>query len=187
MKRSEEIGDTVKNVVLVNDRDEELGVCDKLKAHLGMGVLHRAFSLFIFNSKEQLLLQKRGENKMLWPGYWSNSCCSHPFPGESYIDAARRRAIEELGIRCNPEWLYNFHYEANYLEIGSENELCSVLIAKTDMEPEINEEEISEYMWMDWIELVQDVQTYPEKYTPWFLLEVEEIKLRKNLKRKSHE
>src|SRR5690606_14929915 len=101
-------------LVLVDADDREIGFLDKASAHDGEGVLHRAFSLFIFNPQGELLLQQRAADKRLWPGFWANSCCSHPRRGESMQDAIRRRLDEELGLDCALHFLFKFQYQARY-------------------------------------------------------------------------
>src|SRR5271168_4249843 len=113
-------------LILVDAADCRLGSMSKARCHEGRGVLHRAFSLLIFNGDGELLLQQRAPSKRLWPLYWSNSCCSHPRGAESMEMATRRRLYEELGIRCDLQFLFKFQYQAQFETAGSEQELCSV-------------------------------------------------------------
>ncbi len=169
-----------QNLLLVDEKDNIIGYKPKTECHLGKGVLHRAFSVFIFNSKQQLLIQKRSSKKMLWPLYWSNSCCSHPRKDESYVKAGERRAFEELGIKLKLTYVYKFIYTASYFSksgslVGSENELCAVLIGKSDSEPKLDPDEVAEFKWVSLEELEKDIKTSPEKYSPWFKLELNEL------------
>ena len=119
-------------LILVDEADRSLGHLSKALCHKGRGVLHRAFSLLIFNDRGELLLQQRAANKRLWPLYWSNSCCSHPRRAESMEAATRRRLLEELGLSCDLQFLFKFRYQAQFDATGAENELCSVFIGRCD-------------------------------------------------------
>lgn len=165
----------VENIILVDEQDNEVGLEEKIKCHLQQGILHRAFSVFIFNSKNELLLQKRSSKKMLWPLYWTNTCCSHQKHGEDFQTAGRRRLKEELGFDCLLKFLGKFQYQANYNNIGSENELCYVLSGKYNGQVKVDKNEIAEYKWIDFEELKKDVKKNPDKYTPWFKLELKKF------------
>ena len=115
-----------EQLILVDSDDREIGFLAKADAHRGRGTLHRAFSLFVFNPAGELLLQQRAEGKRLWPGYWSNTCCSHPRCGEKMDNAVRRRLQEELGMSAELEFLFKFRYQAQYDDQGAEHELCWV-------------------------------------------------------------
>ena len=117
-------------LILVDEADRSLGVLSKALCHEGRGVLHRAFSLLIFNERGELLIQQRAASKRLWPMYWSNSCCSHPRGDESLETATQRRLYEELGIGCPLQFLFKFQYQAQFDATGAENELCSVYIGR---------------------------------------------------------
>ena len=117
-------------LILVDEADRSLGFLSKALCHEGRGVLHRAFSLLIFNERGELLIQQRAASKRLWPMYWSNSCCSHPRGDESMETATQRRLLEELGIRCPLQFLFKFQYQAQFDATGAENELCSVYIGR---------------------------------------------------------
>jgi isopentenyl-diphosphate delta-isomerase len=162
-------------LILVDDLDNVLGFEDKEKCHDGKGILHRAFSAFVFNNQRELLIQQRGRKKRLWPLYWSNTCCSHPRQGESYESSAARRLEEELGFSCRLKYLYKFQYQACFNGKGSENELCAVLIGMHDGIVIPNPEEIEDYRWVSLDGLVPDIKSNPGKYTPWFKLEIEEL------------
>jgi isopentenyl-diphosphate delta-isomerase len=162
-------------IIVVDQQDNIINFESKEKCHNGDGILHRAFSIFIFNNKEQLLIQQRSKFKRLWPLYWSNSCCSHPRPNEDYKESAERRLKEELGIFCKLKLLYKFRYKARYKNIGSENEICAVLIGKSNATIIPNPEEISDYKWINLEELKKNINKNPEIYTPWFKMEIKEL------------
>jgi len=165
-----------EKLILVNQDDNILGYKDKVECHEGDGILHRAFSIFIFNQKNQLLLQKRSNQKLLWPLFWSNSCCSHPRQGEDYETATHRRLKEELGIDTDLKYLFKFQYKANFLDIGSENELCSVYIGRSDDDIIVNDNEIAEWKFVDIDQMEKEMELHPENFTPWFKMEWERIK-----------
>ena len=163
-------------LVLVDSQNAVLGTASKDLCHDGEGILHRAFSIFVFNNKMELLLQKRAPEKRLWPGFWSNSCCSHPRLNESMISAATRRMEQELGIKgFRISELYRFEYRASYLDLGSENELCSVLICRSDDDLAINRAEISAVRWVNIPGLEVEIENYPERFTYWFKLEIKQL------------
>lgn len=165
----------MEQIILVDKNDNETGYMSKEQAHLGAGALHRAFSIFIFNSKGQVLLQKRAPGKMLWGGHWSNSCCSHPRRGEKMEEAVSRRLVEELGLRCDLRFLYKFQYQARFGDIGSENELCWVYVGKSDAAVVANENEIAEWKWVDVAVLSTEIAASPESFTPWMKMEWQEL------------
>lgn len=154
-------------VVLVTENDEAIGLMPKLEAH-EKGVLHRAFSVFIFNTKNEMLLQRRAFGKYHSEGLWSNTCCSHPLPGEPVLDGAVRRLREEMGIETALEFLYTFQYRAD-LENGlTENELDHVFYGVTDAIPAIDPAEASEYKYLTVTDIQADIQQNPHAYTEWF-------------------
>ncbi|WP_031530069.1 isopentenyl-diphosphate Delta-isomerase [Dyadobacter crusticola] len=168
-------------VILVNEEDVEIGLMPKLEAHQ-KGMLHRAFSVFIFNTKGEMLLQRRAFGKYHSEGLWSNTCCSHPFPEESANRAASRRLREEMGISADLNFLYTFQYRVQ-LENGlTENELDHVFWGVSDEEPLINTNEVSEYKYIAMSELQADLAQNPDNYTEWFKIclvpVVEQIKLK---------
>jgi len=165
-----------EKLILVDNDDNILGYKDKSECHEGDGTLHRAFSIFIFNNSNQLLLQKRSEQKLLWPLFWSNSCCSHPRQSENYETAIHRRLKEEVGIDTELKYLFKFQYQANFLDIGSENELCSVYIGRSDNPIAVNENEIAEWKFIDIGQMEKEMEEHPENFTPWFKMEWERIK-----------
>lgn len=165
-----------ENLIVVDKLDNILGYKSKLDCHAGDGVLHRAFSIFIFNDKNELLLHRRSRQKQLWPMYWTNSCCSHPRKGESYDDAAQRRLFEELGIDTRLHYLYKFDYRAVYDKNGSENEVCAVYIGRHNGPANVNQNEIAEWKFVNPEELSEAIQSQPDLYTPWFKMEWERIR-----------
>ncbi len=158
-------------LILVDTQNNEIGTLEKSACHDGDGILHRAFSAFIFNRQGHLLLQRRGASKRLWPKFWSNSCCSHPRVGETMEEAVARRLSQELGLSANLDYLYRFQYQARYSDVGSENELCCVYLGVTDTEPTINATEIEAYRWLSVAELEAQLKDRPESFTPWFKME----------------
>jgi isopentenyl-diphosphate Delta-isomerase len=160
-----------EQLILVDETDREIGHLDKDACHAGVGTLHRAFSLFIFNDQDQLLLQQRGAGKRLWPLYWSNSCCSHPRQGESMSAAIHRRLMEELGLACPLEFLFKFEYQAQYDHGAAEHELCSVFFGRTVMPLRPNWEEIAAWRWIDVPQLERELVEGDEPFSPWFKLE----------------
>ncbi len=163
-------------LILVDGSDREVGHLGKADCHAGGGVLHRAFSLFIFNDRGELLLQQRSLHKRLWPNYWSNSCCSHPRVGESMTVAIHRRLMEELGLSCTLKFLFKFQYQAQYDESTSEHELCSVFFGRSAVQAQPNRAEIAGLRWVSAQDLHSQIEGAAERYTPWFKLEWERIR-----------
>jgi isopentenyl-diphosphate Delta-isomerase len=158
-------------LILVDEADREVGHLSKAKCHDGQGVLHRAFSLLIFNDEGELLLQQRASSKRLWPLYWSNSCCSHPRRAESMETAIHRRLYEELGLRCSLQFLFKFQYQAQFESAGSEQELCSVFIGRSSDPVKTDPKEILAWRWIRPEVLQTELVGDPDKFTPWFKLE----------------
>jgi len=158
-------------LIRVDSSDRPIGTLDKSACHDGAGLLHRAFSLFIFNPKGELLIHKRHPSKRLWPAYWSNSCCSHPRAGEDMTTAVGRRLQQELGLTARLQYLYKFEYRAEFGAAGTEHELCWVYVGTTPASPVINTTEIAEWRWIAPEELDRAIEAHPERYTPWFKLE----------------
>ncbi len=165
-------------LILVDEEDCVTGYDSKHNAHLGEGKLHRAFSVFLFDGPDWVLLQRRSESKPLWPGFWANSCCSHPRRGESSDEAAQRRLGDELGAHSKLERLYSFRYRARYLDLGTEHELCAVYVGHYDRDQalHVNREEISEYGWFSRNEIDRAIAGAEKDFAPWFLLEWEQLK-----------
>jgi isopentenyl-diphosphate delta-isomerase len=164
-----------EKLILVDSKDKFLDLEDKWECHKGEGLLHRAFSVFVFDSKKKLLIQQRSMYKPLWPFYWSGTCCSHPRENESYFEAAERRLFEECGFSCDLEFLYKFQYQAKFKDVGSENELCAVLIGRSDAFPLGNPEEVAAFEKITLENLQRDIMSHPYRYTPWFKMEIEEL------------
>jgi isopentenyl-diphosphate delta-isomerase len=160
------------SLILVDDSDRDVGHLSKARCHEGKGILHRAFSLLIFNRSGELLIQQRSATKRLWPLYWSNSCCSHPRSGESMETATRRRLLEELGLVCPLKFLFKFQYQAQFDATGSEHELCSVFIGHCSDPVEVNRDEILAWRWVGPEALQGQLASQgPVRFTPWFRIE----------------
>jgi isopentenyl-diphosphate delta-isomerase len=173
--KSETSADT-ESLILVDETDREVGHLSKAACHDGQGVLHRAFSLLIFNGAGELLLQQRAASKRLWPLYWSNSCCSHPRRTESMETAIHRRLYEELGLRCPLQFLFKFQYQAQFDDRGAEQELCSVFIGRSSDPLAVNRDEIAAWRWVSPQVLRAELAgSGARKFTPWFILEWERI------------
>lgn len=166
----------MEHVILVDDQDNPIGTMEKLEAHQ-KGVLHRAFSILLFNSKGELLLQKRSKTKYHSAGLWTNTCCSHPLPGESMADATRRKLKQEMGIDLRPEFAYKFIYKANLDGNLIEHEYDHVFIGTFEGTPTINKEEVEEWKYSKVSFLRADIRKNPEVYTFWFKLIVDHPQL----------
>jgi len=164
-----------EELILVDGNDQEIGHLSKAHCHDGAGVLHRAFSLFLFNDSGELLLQQRAENKRLWPGYWSNSCCSHPRRGESLEIATMRRLSDELNIETELEHVYRFCYTAEFGKAGSENELCHVYLGRVNGRVQPNESEIASVRFVSAGNVAQELANSADRFTPWFKQEWHEL------------
>jgi isopentenyl-diphosphate delta-isomerase len=160
-----------EQLILVDRSDREIGFLAKADAHVGGGTLHRAFSLFIFNPAGELLLQQRAKGKRLWPGYWSNSCCSHPRRGEGMDTAIRRRLREELGMSAELEFLFKFQYQTKYDVQTAEHELCWVYAGHSAQRPRVNAHEIAGCRYVTPDALQAEIDRAPETFTPWLKLE----------------
>ncbi|MDX1403519.1 MAG: isopentenyl-diphosphate Delta-isomerase [Woeseiaceae bacterium] len=158
-------------LILVDRDDNEIGSMGKDECHDGNGILHRAFSIFLFNDSGKLLLQKRSREKRLWPLFWSNTCCSHPRQGESMEDATARRLRQELDTTARLEYLYKFEYQAQFDDHGSEHELCWVFLGRLERQPVANDAEIAEIRFVSSGELDGEIAAGPDRFTPWFKLE----------------
>ncbi len=165
-----------ERLILVDGQDNEIGFDSKGNVHDGAGVLHRAFSLFIFNRDGELLMQQRSAGKRLWPLYWSNSCCSHPREGEQMDGAIHRRLHEEPGMRSELKFLFRFRYHAQFGDLGAEHEFCWVYAGTSDDAVQVNDNEVADWRWIAIDELENDMTGRPEVYTPWFRMEWERIR-----------
>ncbi|NOT76753.1 MAG: isopentenyl-diphosphate Delta-isomerase [Cyclobacteriaceae bacterium] len=157
----------MEKVILVNDDDREIGTMEKLEAH-SKGLLHRAFSILIFNSKGEILMQKRASSKYHSGGLWTNACCSHPLPKESMTDATARKLKQEMGIELFPEFAFKFIYKAELENNLTEHELDYVFIGRYDGKPEINLKEVEDWRYMPMEDLYKDLELNPQNYTVWF-------------------
>jgi isopentenyl-diphosphate delta-isomerase len=160
-----------EQLILVDSDDREIGFMNKSEAHLAPGVLHRAFSLFIFNPFGELLLQQRASGKRLWPGAWSNTCCSHPRRGETMDSAIHRRLHEEFGLRAELRFLFKFEYRTQYDARGAEHELCSVYAGRSAEAPSPNTDEIAAFRYVTPRALQAEIARAPERFTPWLKVE----------------
>lgn len=162
LKRMEE-----EKVILVNENDEQIGLMPKLEAHQ-KAILHRAFSVFVINSKNELMLQQRAQHKYHSPGLWTNTCCSHQREGETNIGAGMRRLQEEMGFITTLKDSVSFIYKAPFDNGLTEHEYDHVLIGKYEKDPVINPEEVADWKWMSIEKVKQDMLDHPEAYTEWF-------------------
>lgn len=159
-------------VVLVDEQDNEIGAAEKLSAHQ-QNLLHRAFSVFVFrfnkdSGQPEVLLQQRALHKYHSPGLWTNTCCSHPRPGESVLEGGKRRLFEEMGIEVELRDVGSFHYNAHFSNGLAENELDHVLVAWVDnIDINANPDEVNHWEWMSVFELKQRLEATPENYTAW--------------------
>jgi isopentenyl-diphosphate delta-isomerase len=164
-------------VVLVDEDDRAVGTEEKLAAH-EKALLHRALSVFVFDSSGRLLLQRRALSKYHSGGLWTNTCCSHPRPGEAVLDAAHRRLREEMGFDCSLEPAFTFVYHAPFAHGLTEHELDHVLIGSFDGTPQADPAEVAEWAWIAPGELGADLARRPERYTAWFPLAMAELRRR---------
>ena len=164
----------MEHVILVDEKDTQIGIMEKMAAHI-VPRLHRAFSIFIFNSKGELLLQQRALSKYHSPGLWTNTCCSHPCNGETLEQATARRLMEEMGMQCDMHEVFTFIYKAPVGLGLIEHEFDHVWFGKSDEEPKINPEEVASWKYMSLDDLAIDIKAHPELYTEWFKISFDEI------------
>lgn len=173
-------GDSVvgaESLILVDEADREVGHASRARCHEGGGLLHRAFSLFVFDERGALLIQQRAAGKRLWPLYWSNSCCSHPRRAEGLDAAIHRRLREELGLTCPLRFLFKFKYQAQFDGAGAEHELCSVFIGRcTAAVVRADRREVAAWRWIAPEALDAEMTATPQRFTPWFTQEWERIR-----------
>lgn len=156
-----------ENVILVNEKDEPIGLMPKMEAH-EKAVLHRAFSVFVLNSKNEIMLQQRAHHKYHSPLLWTNTCCSHQREGETNIQAGSRRLFEEMGFKTDLKELFHFIYKAPFDNGLTEHELDHVMIGYYNDAPNINPEEVEDWKWMPIEAVKTDIQNHPDLYTIWF-------------------
>tara|TARA_Y100000991_G_C21848956_1_gene295775 strand:- start:20 stop:544 length:525 start_codon:yes stop_codon:yes gene_type:complete len=156
-----------EHVILVNEKDQEIGLMPKLEAHQ-KAVLHRAFSVFIFNSENELMLQQRASNKYHSPNLWTNTCCSHQRSGESNIQAGTRRLYEEMGFTTSLKEITSFIYKAPFDNGLTEHELDHIMVGYYNEDPVINSDEVEDWKWMKIEDVKQDIVLNPNLYTAWF-------------------
>jgi len=165
-------------VILVDENDNMVGTAEKMDAHINPR-LHRAFSIIIFNSKDEVLIQKRALDKYHTPGLWANTCCSHPRPGEELEAAAHRRLQEEMGFDTALARVFSFIYEAKFENGVTEKEYDHVLFGRWDGTPIKNPAEVADYKWIAKNALTEDIKKNPEIYTPWFRIAWEKLLMEK--------
>ncbi len=163
-----------ENVILVNTNDEQIGLMPKMEAH-EKAVLHRAFSVFVLNEKNEIMLQQRASHKYHSPLLWTNTCCSHQRDGETNLQAGNRRLQEEMGFETELKQLFHFIYKAPFDNGLTEHELDHVMIGYYNGEPKINPEEVENWKWMGIEEVQKDMQSHPEVYTVWFKIIFDEF------------
>lgn len=161
-------------VILVDKKDSPTGIMEKMEVHR-KGLLHRAFSIFIFNLKGELLLQRRALEKYHSPGLWTNTCCSHPRPGEDIEEAAHRRLKEEMGFDCQLNKSFSFIYRTDFENGLTEHEYDHVFRGTYDGEIELNPEEVCDYKFMDLPSIKLDLSRNGKAYSSWFKIAFEEI------------
>ena len=165
---------TEENVILVNHKDEQIGLMPKLEAH-EKAVLHRAFSVFVLNNKNEIMLQQRASHKYHSPLLWTNTCCSHQREGETNIQAGTRRLEEEMGFVTEIKELFHFIYKAPFDNGLTEHELDHVMIGYYNDEPVINKDEVESYKWMTIVDIKHDMTINPDIYTIWFKIIFDEF------------
>ncbi|RXR21828.1 isopentenyl-diphosphate Delta-isomerase [Flavobacterium stagni] len=163
-----------EQVILVNTNDEPIGLMNKLEAH-EKAVLHRAFSVFVLNDKNEVMLQQRAHHKYHSPLLWTNTCCSHQRAGETNLEAGKRRLEEEMGFVTELKELFHFIYKAPFDNGLTEHELDHVMIGYYNGEPNINPDEVESWKWMDIEAIRQDMKNQPELYTVWFKIIFDEF------------
>ena len=165
----------MEQVILVNEKDEQTGIMEKMEAHL-TGTLHRAFSVFIFNNNGEMLLQQRAAAKYHNGELWTNACCSHPAPGEATLAAASRRLKEEMGFTTQLEKAFDFTYKASFENGLTEHEFDHVFVGTYRGEIKINKTEVKDYCFKTINELESSLKTHPQKFTAWFKIAFPKIK-----------
>tara|TARA_X000001036_G_scaffold433901_1_gene472343 strand:- start:299 stop:820 length:522 start_codon:yes stop_codon:yes gene_type:complete len=154
-------------LILVDDNDNQIGTMAKMEVHR-KGLLHRAFSVFIINKKNELLLQQRAFSKYHSPGLWTNTCCSHQNEGETSIEAAKRRLNQEMGMSTSLEFLFSFIYKAEFQNGLIEHEYDHVIIGRSNQEPKVDKNEVESWKWVSVDLILKDLEVNQDKYTVWF-------------------
>lgn len=165
-----------QDVILVDEKDRQIGTEEKLAAHSNGGRLHRAISVFVFNNKGETLLQQRSDKKYHSEGLWANTCCSHPFVGEDALTAGHRRLKEEMGFDCDMHEAFQFKYEAGVSNGLTEKEYDHILFGHYDGSPEPNPDEVKGWRWVKISELERDIKVHPEEYAAWLRLIIKDLK-----------
>ncbi len=160
-------------IIIVDKKDEEVGTGDKITVHR-TGLLHRAFSIFIFNSRREIMLQQRAKSKYHSPGLWSNACCSHPRPNQNLKDEVHTRLKKEMGIDCDLKEIFSFMYKANLGNL-TEHEFDHVFVGRFDGNPKPNKLEAEDWKWINPKKLKKDIKENPNKYTYWFKLTLDKV------------
>lgn len=164
-----------EQIILVDEKDVQIGTAGKLEAHQ-KGLRHRAFSIFIQNQKRETLLQKRALGKYHSGDLWTNTCCGHPRDGEDVSAAAHRRLKEEMGFSTDLKEMLSFHYEAQVSESLRENEIDHVFVGQYNNDPILNPEEASDFKWISFDELAEDIEKNPEAYTYWIKVVLKDVR-----------
>lgn len=173
-----------QKVILVDENDRQIGLEEKLAAHQNGAKLHRAISVFVFNTKGETMLQRRGMGKYHSQGKWANTCCSHPFPNESVADAAHRRLREEMGFDCDLREVYSFIYKADVGNGLTEYEYDHVFFGTYDGAPKLNKEEAMDYRWVSLEKLREEVEKQPDRFAPWLRITLPRVASTYNKKQK---
>lgn len=163
-----------QQLILVDEKDQIVGTAGKAAVHQ-KGLLHQAFSVLIFNTKDELLLQQRAKNKYHCGGLWTNTCCSHPRPGETTLGAGQRRLFEEMGLHCQLKEVFSFRYRVAFSNGLIENEYDHVLVGKSNDQPKTDSKEVEKWKWVEMKTLKKDIKANPEIYTYWFKLLIKKL------------
>lgn len=171
------VSSEAESLILVDEDDNRIGTLSKGECHDGDGILHRAFSIFLFDDAGRLLIQQRAGDKRLWPLYWANSCCSHPRSGEEMAEATMRRMHEELGASSHLHFIYKFQYQALYDDVGAENELCWVYVGRANAdEIQPNPSELDDWRYLAPEQVDALVSDDSADVAPWFRMEWRELR-----------
>ncbi|MDE1823255.1 MAG: isopentenyl-diphosphate Delta-isomerase [Candidatus Micrarchaeota archaeon] len=162
-------------VILVDDNDNQIGIEEKIRAHQDGGKLHRAFSVFVFNDKGETMMQKRAPTKHSARNIWSNTCCSHPYPNEATITAARRRLKEEMGFDCDLKEAFHFTYKADVGQGLTEHEYDHVFFGFYGKDPKPDPREVSDWKWVGLRDLKKEIAKDPKKFSPWVVMSINRV------------